>query len=598
MTGATIAVRFRLVFLIGLLAAFAGLAPATAAPVGALADRYVAIQLQKDPTLAELGGLPGREDLLPDISPASIERLAAEERTLWLDVRRFTPDRLSLRDRRTFSVLREALADDLALRSCRSELWSLNHIFGWQIMLPNVAQAQPVSKAPERAAALARWSSLPEYIAQDTANLQRGLDLGYSVPKTVVRRVIAQLDALIDTPVDASPFSSPARRSDDAKFRQSMTEMVGSKVVPALREYRRFLSKIYLPRARHTYGVSALPNGRECYRASLRAFTTLPISPEQVYASGERLVARNEAELRVLGARLFGTSDLRVIAERLKTAPGNSISSPADFLDYSRDHLARNVAATRKVIADYPRQDVVIEPLPVEVTTAQPPHYEPQPNPAKPGRYVLPLSEWREQDRGQTEVLSVHEAVPGHHVQLSIAFQRGGGEALDKVAVNAAFTEGWARYSETLAEEIGLYETDFAKVRRRAWPGHGQVVDVGVHFGGWSRERALAYLEANGQYDLTSAEAMLDRIAVLPGQLTAYDTGATEIFALRSEARARLGPRFSLPRFHEAVLGEGTVPLVELRAHVRSWIRSEGRRSTAAAGEHRRRVSIGPDLKP
>jgi uncharacterized protein (DUF885 family) len=195
------------------------------------------------------------------------------------------------------------------------------------------------------------------------------------------------------------------------------------------------------------------------------------------------------------------------------------------------------------------------------------------------------LAEWSNINRGRAELLVVHEAVPGHHVQLSTAFQRRLGEPIDKIAVNAAFTEGWARYSEALAEEIGIFETDFAKIERRAWPGHGQVLDVGVHVGGWSRARAIDYLKSTGLYDDETAAAMLDRIAALPGQLTAYDTGAAEFFALRAEAQARLGARFDIRRFHKAVLEQGAVPLVQLREHIKAWIEAEERDSTSAADD-------------
>lgn len=541
----------------------------------ALANRYVAVQLDLDPSFAAFSGLPVQNDRLPDISPGAIEAGLKAKQELLRELTQWGGQPASGAERRIAAVLKEALANDIAMRICRPEYWSLNHIFGWQVVLPQLAAVQPIDSRQERAAALARWSGLPEYLDQDRENLLMGLAEGYVAPKSVVHRVIAQLDALLALDAASSPFAAPSRRAADPKFQAAFAELVRTTINPAIRRYRDFLAESYLPRARDALGVSSLPNGRACYTASLRSFTTLRVTSDAVYAAGERTVARNRADIEEIGYRLFGTNDIPVIAQRMSDADTNRVASPDELLKLSDRLLARNETATRKVIAGYPKQAVIIAPLPPGVTTAPPPHYEPEADPAKPGRYVFPLAEWNSITRSKAEMLVVHEAVPGHHVQLSLAFQRRDGHPIDKIAINAAFTEGWARYGETLAEEIGLYETDYAKIERRIWPGHGQMLDVGVHVGGWSRTQALDFLKNTGAFDQAAAEAMLDRVAVLPGQLTAYDTGAAEFLALRNEARARLGDHFDIGRFHEAVLAQGTVPLIQLRAQIEDWISAE-----------------------
>jgi uncharacterized protein (DUF885 family) len=558
-------------------AAFNAPAPSALAQptAGTLADRYVEVQLELDPTYSVFSGLPASNDQLPAISPAGIRKGLAAKQDLQRQLSDLDLEAANGSELRIAAVLKEALANDIAMRSCRQEYWSLNHIFGWQISLPQLALAQPVGSAAERAAALARWSAFPQYLEQDQANLTAGLERGYSTPKGVVRRVIAQVDALLALDAAASPFASPGRRSSDLAFRAAFDDLVRTTIHPALRSYRDFLSQTYLPQARDELGVSSLPDGRRCYEASLRFFTTLPVTPEATYAAGERTVAINRAEIQQIGRRLFGIDDVGSIMRQVDEASANRISSPEELLAFSNDRLPRNEAATRGVIAGYPAQRVTIAALPIEVTTAPPPHYEPEADPAKPGRYVLPLAEWKSISRSKAEMLVVHEAVPGHHVQLSAAFQRRAAHPIDKIAVNAAFTEGWARYAETLAEEIGLYGTDYPRIERRTWPGHGQMLDVGVHVGGWTRTQAVAFLKSTGAFDDAATDAMLDRVAALPGQLTAYDTGATEILALRAEAQARLGSRFDIRRFHQAVLEQGAVPLVQLRTHLEAWIAAQ-----------------------
>lgn len=557
--------------------------PAAAAEsVATLADDYVAIQMDAQPVMSDLTGLPGRHDLLPDISPAGIARYDSREAELWAKVSQLDSTSVPPRQRATYAVLKEALADDIGMQACRSELWSVNHMFGWQAVFAQAAAAQAVDTPKGRADALARWAQVPAYLRQDEANLREGLrlgysspKLGYSSPKTVVRRVLIQLDELLAPPADASRLASPGLRSDDPAFRAAFVQLVDQAVNPAIRAYRAFLVDTYLPAARDELGVSALPNGQACYAASLRMFTTLPRTPAQVKALGESVVKQNKADVAALGLARFQTADLPTIYQRVNAAPDNSFASADEFLAYSRAHLARNIAATRPVFADYPRQEVVIDPLPVDIKAIIPPHYEPQPDLTGPGRFVLPLAVWPTTHRGEAEILSVHEAVPGHHLQLSSMFERQEATQISKLVVNAAYSEGWARYAENLAEELGLYETDYAKIGRRAWQAHGMVLDPGIHVFGWSRDEGIAYLKATGRFNDDEAAAMLDRIAMVPGQLTAYDTGGLEFLALRREAKAALGDRFDLRRFHTAVLEEGAVPLIELRAHVSAWIAAE-----------------------
>jgi uncharacterized protein (DUF885 family) len=169
----------------------------------------------------------------------------------------------------------------------------------------------------------------------------------------------------------------------------------------------------------------------------------------------------------------------------------------------------------------------------------------------------------------------VHETVPGHHLQIALAREFPHPSDIFKLADNSAYIEGWARYAERLSEEAGIYETEYARIARRIWPARGMVVDPGIHAFGWTRQRAIDYVKSTGRFDDKTADALVNRIAVLPGQLTAYDSGGLEIFALRREAEAALGSKFDVREFHQRVLEEGVVPLEELKAHMREWIRSQ-----------------------
>jgi uncharacterized protein (DUF885 family) len=193
------------------------------------------------------------------------------------------------------------------------------------------------------------------------------------------------------------------------------------------------------------------------------------------------------------------------------------------------------------------------------------------PDPARPGIFYIQLNGWASLSRGEAQITVVHEAWPGHALQKSLARELQPASPMSQLVENPAYSEGWARYAEALAEEAGLYSKD-ALILRRVWPARGMVVDPGLHAMHWSRQQAIDYLVSTGRYDAGSADDYVDRMAVMPGQLTSYDSGGLEIRALRQEAEARLGAAFNLRQFNHVLLEEGVVPLGELRRHVEDWV--------------------------
>jgi uncharacterized protein (DUF885 family) len=189
--------------------------------------------------------------------------------------------------------------------------------------------------------------------------------------------------------------------------------------------------------------------------------------------------------------------------------------------------------------------------------------------------YRINLARFAETKRSQAEIAAFHETLPGHHVQVCIALEQAHAHPITKLLYTGSYSEGWARYAEGLAEELGLYQSDAARAQRRLWAARGMVVDPGVNAHGWSREKAVAFMTESGRFAPKMVEALFDRIAVGPGELLSYDTGGLEILALREEAKRELGPLFDLRAFHKAVLEHGAVTLPMLRELVREWIRQE-----------------------
>ncbi|UTA53835.1 DUF885 domain-containing protein [Lysobacter soli] len=547
--------------------------------VMAIADEMVALSLEYDPTPAYYEVLPlKRHDYLPRNSAADNARFDAREDAMWSRLQKV--DRAKIDKDPTallaYAQLREMLETNRALRVCHAEQWNVNHMFGWHTAFTDLADRQPVATADERTQALARWRTLPAYVDNEIANLRAGIKAGYTAPKAVVARVIKQLDGMVDLEARKSPYFAPGEKSKDAAFAKEFESVVAQQVQPALRRYRDFLVSEYQGAARESIALSALPDGAQCYQAMLRSYTTLDRTPKAVYDLGQRTVATNLATVQALGKTMFDSTDLATIVERVDEAKDNRFASADEQLQFSRGLLESAREKSSAYFATMPVQPAVVEPLkPEQRNTGVSSHYEPDPDDRKPGVYRINLDHPDADRRGAAEITLVHETWPGHHLQLALARGVGKRHPLSALAFNSAYVEGWARYSEALSEEAGIYTTPYAQISRRLWPARGMVVDPGIHMFGWTREQAVQFMAESGRFSPETSAEMVDRIAAMPGQLTAYDSGGLEIVALRREAEAALGDRFDLKQFHQRVLGDGVVPLAFLRERVQAWIAEE-----------------------
>jgi len=546
----------------------------TAAAVTEIADQYYAKTLKRTPEIAYFSGveLP-RHDGMEDNSLQAVQAAQAEEDEMLLALEAIDAAMLSGRGEWiTHAYLLQELRSAVAQRICRNELWNVNQMGGWHSGYVQIAQLQPVGTSELRSQATTRWSLLPGYIDQEIKNLKHGLELGYSAPKTVVQRVINQVDGLLALDIEKSPFYSPATRDGDEEFTLAMTTIVAEQIYPALQRYRDFLAGPYMENARSELSVTANPDGLECYEASLQAYTTLNRSGKEVYELGQVTVAANKAVVIELGRDAYGLDDLRAIVERAKADPADKFADSDELLQFSRDMVQRAESEMARWVGNMPKQAVEVVPFEEhEEGTGMSAHYRPA-SADRPGEYRIPLFEPEEQSRGNAESVAFHEAWPGHHLQVAVGQSVEGLHPISQIIWFSGPGEGWARYSEALAEEMGLYTTTTGPITRRAWPARGMVVDPGIHLFGWTREEAIEFMNESGRFPDSMGDEMVDRIAILPGQLTAYDSGGLEILALRKLAEDAMGSDFDIREFHDRVLENGTIPLMQLRAHIEAWI--------------------------
>ena len=553
---------------------------ALAAQVRQLTGSYLAAYFERHPDEASLDGVAAvRHDRLPDNSLPALTRWHRRE-DAWLGaLQAIDPAALVGRPEWiAYGIMREALAGSVTTRVCRSELWNVSHVNGgWMPMITSLGAVQPVGTDTARAQTLARWRALPGYLAIEAANQREGVRRGFTAPRGNVRVVLEQLDTLLAAPLERSPLFAPARRDSTPAFRAALADILTSEIAPAMRRYRAFLATEYLPRARAAIGVSANPQGDACYRASIRATTGLTLSPDSIHRLGIAQVAALEGAMRAIARRSFGTTDVAALLDRLRREPAYTFRSRDEMLAVARDAVQRAKAAMAARFGRLPRADVVVEPYPTfrereSVGEWNPPAEDG----SRPGIYFLSTADPEHKARADLEALTFHETIPGHHLQGAIALERGDAiPAIARYFWSPGFGEGWAEYSEQLADEMGLYSSDTARLGALAditLSAGLLVVDTGINAFGWSRERAIAYLREHTRVSRLRAVVPVDRYPVWPAQGLSYALGRLEIRGLRAAAESALGVRFDVKGFHDRVLADGAVPLPLLREQIERWI--------------------------
>ena len=446
---------------------------------------------------------------------------------------------------------------------------------GWHISDGYLVTIQPVGTAEARQDALARWSALPKYLDTEIANLREGVRLKYTAPRSNVRIVISQVDALIDGAASDSPFMSPATRDKDPAFGSAYGAMYKEQLVPAFRRYRDFLEKEYLPAAREDIAVAANPDGLACYAASVRAFSSIPVAPRSVHEIGLQQIDMLMSEMSAIGERTFHTKNVPALMQALRTDKQYLFKNRADLIAYSEAALARAKAAVPNWFGLLPKADVVVQPYPrYREKNASNEYNAPAEDGSRPGLFYINAYQAEQKPRSPAESTAFHETIPGHHLQIAIALERKDIHPLGRYLGNSGFTEGWGLYAERLADEMGLYSSDLDRLgmlSSQAFRAARLVVDSGIHTMGWTRQQSIDYMLAHTAEASEDIAAEVDRYIIWPGQATAYMLGMLEIRRAREGAQQAMGQQFDMKAFHDRVLEDGAVPISFLEGKIRSW---------------------------
>jgi uncharacterized protein (DUF885 family) len=481
--------------------------------------------------------------------------------------------------RLSYQVAREVLESTVRQRVCREELWTVSPAGnGWPARFTTLVELQPVGTDALRAQALARFRKMAAYVDAQIANLREGVREGHLAYEGSVRAVIGQLERLLATPADKSPFLSPADRDGTPEFRARLVEVLATSFFPAVQRYRDFLANEYLPHARSVPGVSHNPQGAACYRAVLRTYTTLDLDPAEAHQTGWNALAAVEADMKTLADQSFGGADVKALLATFRNDAQYRYRDRDEMIAQTNAAIARAKAALPRAFGLLPPDDVTVEPVPDFLAKTSGAYYNPAAlDGSRPATFRVRLYQPDQQSRMIGEGTAFHEAVPGHHLQIDIALHRPAVPAIARELINSGYGEGWALYAEGVASELGLYSSDadrMGMLSNRAWRAVRVIIDTGIHALGWSRQKAVEALLAHTALSEEQAESQVDRYIAWPGQACAYMIGYLEITRLRAEAQQALGTRFDLRAFHDRVLEDGAMPLAALRAKIEAWIRA------------------------
>lgn len=550
----------------------------------ALFDEEWEHDLAESPTWASSIGDRRYDTKWDDVGLAAQAKREAHDREVLEKVKRIARADLSKQDALSYDLFLFKYQTAVDGQPFRLSLFPLNQRGGIQTA-DELADELPFATAKSYADWNARLAAFPLYMHRTIEVLAEGIRARMVHPKIAMQRVVAQIDAQIVTDPAKSPFFAPYKKIDaslPAADRERLTNeakrLVMSSIVPAFVELRAFFVDRYLPASRETVGAWDLPNGAALYAYAARQHTTTRMTPDQIHAIGLREVSRIRAEMEAVKARTGFTGSLKDFFTFLRTDPRFFYKDGQELLGAYRELAKRVDPQLVKVFRRLPRTPYGVLPIPdiaaPDTTTAY--YREPSADGSRAGTFFVNLYKPEARPRWEMTSLTLHESVPGHHLQIALAMEEDGIPKFRRHGDYSAFVEGWALYAETLGEEMGLYEDPYAKFGQltyEMWRAVRLVVDTGIHHLKWDRQRAIDFFMENAAKSEHDVVNEVDRYIVWPGQALAYKLGELRIKELRKKKSAELGAKFDLKAFHEAVLRSGPLPLDILEHEVTTELR-------------------------
>lgn len=557
----------------------------------ALFDEEWEYVMRENPTFASSLGDRRYNDRWDDVSLASIERRHAHTAEVLQRLKAIDRAGLSAADRLNYDLFKKEYETALQGHKYRWYLVPLNQRGGIQTA-DDLAERLRFETVKDYEDWIARLRSLPAYMDQTIQLLREGARVRMIHPRIISERIPAQIDKQIVSNPDDSPFFRPFKRiptsfteAERARILTLGREAISAQIVPSFRKLREFFVKEYIPASFSEVGAWQMPDGAQMYAFEARRYTTTELTPQEIHQLGLAEVKRIRAEMEAIIRRVGFEGSLQDFFKYLRTDPRFYYKTPEELLDAYRALAKRIDPKLVKVFRTLPRTPYGVEPIPDNVapdtTTAY--YQQPAADGSRAGTYYVNLYKPETRPRYEMMALSLHESVPGHHLQIALAQELGEVPKFRRYGDGyTAFVEGWGLYAESLGDEMGLYEDPYAKFGQltyEMWRAVRLVIDTGMHSMRWTRQQAIDFFLQNAAKTELDIINEVDRYIAWPGQALAYKIGELKIKDLRARAARELGAGFDVREFHEVVLGSGAVPLDVLERHVNDWLAAKRRAS-------------------
>ena len=552
----------------------------------ALYEREWAWRQQQYPQFATYVGNHERDGELGHVDEASQLRRLKDLEAFQRELDTIPATELSAARQVDYAIYREQLANAIGGIRVRGYLLPMTSDSSFYADLIQMPESHPFATRKDYDSYLARLAAIPAYFDEHIALLKQGVKIGMTLPQVVLQGRDGPLRSIAEnSDIATNPFYAPFTKfpatitaEEAAALRRDGEKVIREKVNPAYAKLLKYFVGEYVPKARKTLGAYSLPDGKAYYQQQIREYTTVDLTPEQIHEIGLKEVARIRAEMETVMKDAKFDGDFAAFLTFLRSDPQFYAKTPRELLMHASYIAKRIDGELPKYFGMLPRLPYGVAPVPAAIapyyTTGR---YSPAPAGGKGAGFYW-VNTWKLEARPlyALPALTLHEAVPGHHLQGALAAEQGEQPPFRRYSYISAFGEGWALYAEHLGVEMGIYETpyeQFGRLTYEMWRACRLVIDTGIHAKGWTREQALALLRDNSALSEHEITTEVDRYISWPGQALSYKLGELRIRELRAKAERELGPRSDLRAFHDAVLSLGSVPLPLLDQRVDQFIR-------------------------
>jgi prolyl oligopeptidase len=540
--------------------------------------------LREYPITATFYGDHRYDDKLPDVSLDAIQKRNHQYQDYLERLRKIDQDALSSEERLNYDIYQRLTQMELAEFEFRTYLMPLTNRSGFHVTFPQLPDRVPLRTIKDYENYIARLLAFGDYARGHIDLLKEGIRQGYVVPRVILNGIGDVVQPHIVNNAEESLLFQPFQKfpkqftdSDKQRFRLEGEQVIMSTIVSSYREFIEFVVGEYLPKTRKNIAASELPNGKEFYRHRIRYYTSIDMDPEEVHHLGKDEVKRIKSDMKAIIEKVGFSGNFRSFIQFLRNDKRFYVSKSDQLMKEVAYVLKKMDGELPKLFKTLPRTPYGIRRIPdfiaPKTTTA---YYEgPAGDGSRAGFYAVNTYDLKSRPLYEVEALSLHEAVPGHHLQIALQQELKNLPDFRRFGGFTAFTEGWALYAERLGLEVGFYQdpySNFGRLTYEMWRACRLVVDTGIHYLGWSRQQAIDYMAENSALSLHNITTEVDRYIAWPGQALAYKIGELKIRELREFAEKRLGGRFDVREFHDRILENGALPLDLLENHIKVWI--------------------------